>query len=130
MQKIRNHILSALLVAVLWPTLAQATSTAEHEIQHLFGFISQSDCTFIRNNSEYPAPEARDHMQNKYAYAKGWVDNTEQFIERIASKSSISGKRYQVRCGGQLFYSDDWLKQELVRYRASKPDGQQSRALK
>lgn len=126
MPRIRNTLLSTLLVLLAWPAYAQATTTAEKEIQYLFEFISQSDCTFIRNNSEYPAPDARNHMQNKYAYAKRWLDSAEQFIERIASKSSISGKRYQVRCEGELFYSDNWLTQELIRYRTSQSHGQRT----
>ena len=87
------------------------------EVQHLFTFIVESDCSFIRNNTEYTASEARDHMQKKYDYARRWIGNTEQFINRIASKSSMSGKRYQVRCQKQLLYSDNWLQQELQRYR-------------
>jgi hypothetical protein len=125
MRKIHNFILISLILSVLCFPFAQASTHTDQEIQHLFEFISQSDCIFIRNNSQYPAREARNHMQTKYDYAKHWVDSTEQFIERIASKSSISGNRYQVRCEGQLFYSDKWLKQELMRYRASRATGQQ-----
>ena len=98
---------------------ATASTNTTQEIQHLFDFIVASDCIFIRNNSEYTASEARDHMQRKYDYAKRWIGNTEQFISKIASKSSMSGKRYQVRCQNQLLYSDNWLKQELHRYRTS-----------
>ena len=128
MQKIHDILLISFLLSMFWPTSLLATPTNEKEIQHLFDFISQSDCTFIRNNSEYPASEAQSHMQHKYAYAKRWIDSAEQFIERIASKSSISGKRYQVRCEQQVFYSDTWLKQDLARYRASPSKGQRSDA--
>jgi len=128
MQKIRNRVLISLFLSVLCLPFAQATTSTAQEIQHLFEFISQSDCIFIRNHTEYPAKEARDHMQTKYDYAKRWVNSAEQFIERIATKSSISGNRYQVRCQGQLLYSDNWLKQELERYRASQAIGQQTTA--
>ena len=124
MQKIRNPVLFSLILSVLWLPFAQATSRTDQEIQHLFEFISRSDCIFIRNNTEYPAREARDHMQTKYDYAKRWVGSAEQFIERIATKSSISGNRYQIRCQDQLLYSDNWLKQELKRYRASQAASQ------
>ncbi len=124
MQKVLKYLLISLLLPIGWLPVSQATPTSEKEIQHLLEFISQSDCIFIRNNSEYPAKEAREHLQTKYDYARRWVDSAEQFIERIASKSSISGKRYQVRCRGQLFYSRDWLQQELTRYRARQPGNQ------
>jgi hypothetical protein len=126
MQKICNLMLIALTLSVLCMPFAQATNNTEQEIKHLFEFISQSDCIFIRNNTEYPAIEARDHMQTKYDYAKRWVGSAEQFIERIATKSSISGNRYQVRCQGKLLYTDNWLKQELARYRASQISEQQT----
>jgi hypothetical protein len=126
MQKIRNLVLIALAVSLICMPFAQATTNTEQEIQHLFEFISLSDCIFIRNNTEYPAKEARDHMQTKYDYAKRWVSSAEQFIERIATKSSISGNRYQVRCQGKLLYTGDWLKQELEGYRASQTSEQQT----
>lgn len=119
MQRHLKTMLIAFLLPLLWLPFVQALTTSEKEIQHLLEFISQSDCVFIRNNNEYPAGKAREHLETKYDYAKRWVESAEQFIERIASKSSISGKRYQVRCQGQLIYSGDWLNQELRRYRAS-----------
>ena len=126
MQKICNLMLIVLTLSVLCMPFAQATNNTEQEIQHLFEFISQSNCIFIRNNTEYPAKEARDHIQTKYDYAKRWVGSTEQFIDRIATKSSISGNRYQIRCQGKLLYTDKWLKQELARYRASQISEQQT----
>lgn len=126
MQKIRKLMFITLTLSVLCVPFAQATNNTEQEIQHLFEFISQSDCIFIRNNTEYPAKEARDHMQTKYDYAKRWVGSAEQFIDRIATKSSISGNRYQIRCQGKLLYTDKWLKQELARYRASQISEQQT----
>jgi len=126
MQKICNLMLIVLTLSVLCMPFAQATNNTEQEIQHLFEFISQSNCIFIRNNTEYPAKEARDHIQTKYDYAKRWVGSAEQFIDRIATKSSISGNRYQIRCQGKLLYTDKWLKQELARYRASQISEQQT----
>ena len=95
------------------------SANTEQEVQHLFTFIVESDCIFIRNKTEYTASEARDHMQRKYDYARRWIGNAEQFISRIASKSSMSGNRYQIRCQNQLLYSDNWLTQELQHYRTS-----------
>ena len=126
MQKICNLMLIVLTLSVLCMPFAQATNNTEQEIQHLFEFISQSNCIFIRNNTEYPAKEARDHIQTKYDFAKRWVGSAEQFIDRIATKSSISGNRYQIRCQGKLLYTDKWLKQELARYRASQISEQQT----
>lgn len=119
MPKRLNRILLPLLLLLLPIAVFPAAST-EQEIQHLLKFIVESDCIFIRNDTEYTALEARDHMQRKYDYARRWINDTEQFINRIASKSSMSGKRYQIRCRNRLFYSDNWLKQELQRYRSQR----------
>ena len=49
---------------------------------------------FIRNGSEYPAAEARAHLQKKLDYLerKDLVASSEDFIERAATQSSLSGK--------------------------------------
>ena len=46
---------------------------------------------------------ARAHLQRKYDYLlkKDMVDSAEQFIERAASQSSMSGKPYRIQCPGQ-----------------------------
>jgi len=100
-------------------SVTTATTNTEQEVLHPFNFIVASDCIIIRNDTEYTASEARDHMQRKYDYAKRRIGNAKQFISRIASKSSMSGNRYQVRCQNQLLYCDNWLEQELQRYRTS-----------
>ena len=120
MQKLRNRLLASLLLILLPLSVTASSVNTAQEIKHLFNFIIASDCIFIRNNTEYTASEARDHMQRKYDYARRWIDNAEQFINRIASKSSMSGNRYQVRCQNQLLYSDNWLRQELQHYRNSR----------
>ena len=118
MRTFRKSFLPSLIFMLLALPVSAASNT-EQEVQHLFNFIVESDCIFIRNDTEYTASEARDHMQRKYDYARRWIGNTEQFISRIASKSSMSGKRYLIRCQDQLLYSDNWLTQELQRYRTS-----------
>ncbi|MDH3948149.1 MAG: DUF5329 domain-containing protein [Gammaproteobacteria bacterium] len=119
MQRLRNNLITSLILMLLVLPVSAISANTEQEIQHLFNFIVASDCIFIRNNTEYTASEARAHMQRKYDYARHWIGDTEQFISRIASKSSMSGSRYQIRCQNQLLYSDNWLKQELQRYRTS-----------
>lgn len=54
-----------------------------------------------------------------YLVERDAVDSTEQFIERAASKSSMSGKPYQVRCDKQApVPSNRWLHTELQKLRA------------
>ena len=85
----------------------------------MLSFVEDSGCTFIRNGSEAPAAEARAHLQKKLDYLerKDLVASSEDFIERAATQSSLSGKPYQVRCATQTRNSADWLNQELRRLR-------------
>ena len=79
------------------------SAQAQREIRYLMDALSQSQCQFQRNGSWYGREEARAHLQRKYEYLlkRDQVDTAEQFIERAASRSSMSGKAYRVRCPGQ-----------------------------
>lgn len=103
---IRNRCLAAASAALLAAMpLAQAAPGAQvqREIAQLIGSLDGSQCQFQRNGSWYGPADARAHLQRKYDYLlkKGMVDSAEQFIERAASQSSMSGKAYRIRCPGQ-----------------------------
>lgn len=87
------------------------------EIQHLLGYVGGSGCTFVRNGVESDATAARKHLATKYEYTKGHVASAEDFIRSVASRSIMSGEPYVVRCGSSQFLSEDWLTNELRRYR-------------
>lgn len=107
---IRCSALLAMLMAATAATAATAGSAsaapseaARREIGALIGALDGSSCRFQRNGSWHDAAEARAHLQRKYDYLlkKDKVDTAEQFIERAASQSSISGKAYRIACPGQ-----------------------------
>ncbi|MGB5734506.1 MAG: DUF5329 domain-containing protein [Thiohalocapsa sp.] len=110
---------AAVLCLILWAITLAAYADTASEIDHLLDFIQASDCVFIRNGDEHDAAAARDHIQRKYAYAKRWIETSEQFIEYTATKSSTTGKTYSVICAGRKEPSADWLNRELSRFRAS-----------
>ncbi|MBM9915330.1 MULTISPECIES: YfeK family protein [Stenotrophomonas] len=93
------------LALALAPGIAGAAPSAEarREITQLIGSLDGSQCQFQRNGSWYGPADARAHLQRKYDYLlkKDMVDSAEQFIERAASQSSMSGKAYRIRCPGQ-----------------------------
>lgn len=113
---------AALLLSVLaWP--AGAGAAMEEEIDHLMSYIGQSDCTFIRNGKEHDSADALEHIAKKYDYVKKRVKRTEDFIAWAATKSSISGRPYLVRCEGGETPTGEWLGAELARLRESgEPD--------
>ena len=95
------------------------TAAIEAEIDHLITAIGESDCVFIRNGKRHTAKEARRHIRSKYSRAKRYASTAELFIERLASKSSVSKKPYWMECpGDEPVRSGDWLETELERYRA------------
>jgi hypothetical protein len=104
------------------PVFAQPDARARDEIHHLLDYLAHSGCQFNRNGSWYDAPAARDHLQEKYEYLvkRDLAPNAQAFIDRAASKSSMSGKAYEVRCGNAAAVpSGSWLGAELARYRAA-----------
>ena len=89
----------------------------QSEIDHLFRTIETSGCTFNRNGNIYDGQEAGEHIRKKYAHAKRRIKSTEDFIRYAATKSSMSGRPYQVTCDGIEMPTAEWLTEELVRFR-------------
>ena len=117
-----RYIFIALALLLFFSTCFAQDSNNEMrtEIRHLFGYLKNSGCEFNRNGKWYNAEEAVKHIDKKYQYLikKGLVNSTEQFIDRAASESSMSGKPYLVRCGdAEPAKCSVWFKSELARYR-------------
>jgi hypothetical protein len=93
------------------------SDSMDAEIDYLLTTVAQSDCVFIRNGKEYDGADARDHLQMKRKRGRKYYDKTEQFIERIASKSSWSGKPYRIRCGDLEENAGDWFTSLLETFR-------------
>lgn len=123
----RRYLLTTLcLLAVAGSASAAPSATAKREIQGLMDALSTSSCEFQRNGTWHGRDEARKHLQRKYDYLlkKNLVDTAEQFIERAASKSSMSGRAYQVRCPGQPAQpAAAWFKARLDASRGSGAPG-------
>ncbi len=118
-------LLIGLLLAL--PVPAAPPKEAVREIETLIAALGASGCEFQRNGSWYPAEKAQDHLRRKYDWLRerDMVASAEQFIERAGTKSSVSGRAYQVRCPGQAAVpSADWLRTRLreMRKRSHNPD--------
>lgn len=113
----------AMTIAAILLALASVPARADalgDEIAHLLDFVRHSSCTFIRNGTEYDGPHAADHVKAKYDYYKDEIKTVDDFIDRAASKSLLSGQPYQVRCGDKTMPAADWIRAEDVAYRAGK----------
>ena len=92
---------------------------AKAEITGLMDALAKSGCQFQRNGDWYDAAQARAHLQRKYDYLlkKDLVHTSEQFIQRAASKSSLSGRAYRVKCAGEEQDAAAWFGEQLQRLR-------------
>jgi hypothetical protein len=105
-------------LALLSPAAVFANDT-DVEIEHLITTVGESGCTFIRNGSRHDAEHAASHMRLKYRRGKRYATTAELFIERLASKSSFSGKPYAIECpGSEAVPSGEWLTARLQEFRA------------
>jgi hypothetical protein len=105
-----------ILVIVLFSgsVTAGVSPATQLEIDYLLNFIRNSSCIIDRNGQTYAAVKAISHIEKKYAYFKDEIETSEDFIELSASKSTMSGKYYMVRCGdGDQIRTREWLMQEL-----------------
>jgi hypothetical protein len=109
----------ALVLALAWPAQAAPESVAETEIQYLLEFVADSNCDFIRNGTSHESAEAADHLRLKYSRGRKYAGTAEQFIDRLASESSWTGKPYMVNCGGRTEPVRDWLHRALADYRST-----------
>ena len=57
---------------------------------------------FIRNGSEHNAADAESHLRLKLSKTKKRLSTAEQFVDKVASGSSISGKPYQVKLPAKI----------------------------
>ena len=97
---------------------APAFAAEDPEVVYLLGWVAESGCTFVRNGDEHPSAEAAEHLEMKYNRVRRWIDDADEFIDRIASGSSISGRAYLVRCPGVAEQaSRDWLTRALQQHR-------------
>ena len=118
---------STVLVTTVWvglpPAQAMPPAGVQVEVDLLLGYIEHSGCEFQRNGSWSDAHAAQAHLHDKYAYlsARDMIDSTEHFIERAATRSSLTGQAYWVRCnGGTPMASQQWLREELARLRSAR----------
>ena len=108
----RPWLLALLLTAPL------ASADTEAEIQALLTHVETSGCDFQRNGSMHDAADAADHLRLKYSRGKRYVNSAEQFIDRLATESSWTGKPYTIVCDGREERTSAWLHRALAEQRA------------
>jgi hypothetical protein len=120
---LRNVLLLSLLAISSLAGAATPSANAQAEIAHLLSYLETSRCEFYRNGSWHDPQEARAHLEKKknYLMKRSLIGSAEDFIEKAATASSVSGEKYQVRCRpNPAVPSGEWLRAELERFRAAR----------
>lgn len=117
--RLHQSLVAGIALALTAPfAAAEPDARADAEIRHLVDFIAASGCQFIRNGDAHDPKAAAEHLLMKYGKAKSRLSTPEQFIDKVASRSYLSGKEYRVRCPGKPeTASGSWLTAELQAWR-------------
>lgn len=106
-------------------TLATYASVAvaqnsDTEIEYLLTAIGSSNCVFIRNGTRHPAKDAESHLRMKYGKTRRYIDDAAEFVTKLASESSWTGKPYILDCPDmETQTTKTWLSEKLAEYRAA-----------
>lgn len=85
------------------PVYAKLTAHEEARINAMLeGLAQKKDLIFVRNGDEHTCYEAVSHLRLKLGNTRNRIDTAEQFIDKVASSSSITGKPYIVKICRQV----------------------------
>jgi len=108
-------------LSLLWLGPASLTHAStdnyseQEKISYLLNVIGDSKVIFVRNGVEYPDQEAKAHLQIKLEAAGGTIQTVDDFINNIASHSSVTGEPYYVELpDGTMMESEKWLRDKLA----------------
>ena len=99
--------MSTLILGIGWlilafcPGLALASdlpSAEKKKIEVLiFEVERMTDAVFIRNGKQYTADLAAEFLRRKWKSRRSEIHSAGEFIDKVASFSSTTGKRYRIR---------------------------------
>jgi hypothetical protein len=94
------------------------------KIEQLLSAVEAAEAdVFIRNGTEHSAKEAAEHLRTKWTTAGDKITTARQFIDEIASESSLSGEPYRVRrADGTEVSASEYLRDKLERIEAGVDD--------
>lgn len=99
MKKILCALVALLLTLPAW---AKLNTHEEARINAMLEALSQQkELVFVRNGDEHTCDEAVSHLKLKLGNTRNRIDTAEQFIDKVASSSSITGKPYIVKIPGK-----------------------------
>ncbi|MGH7178812.1 MAG: DUF5329 family protein [Tepidisphaeraceae bacterium] len=87
--------------------------TEQQRIEDAIRAVATSDLVFIRNGEEVDGKRAADHLRLKLKNAGERIRTFDDFVDRVATKSSISGTPYLVKIkDGNTQELSSWIRQQ------------------
>jgi len=122
-----SRIIQIVLILFCATPLWADWQAEENKINFLLSEVGQLEGVFIRNGTEHSPESAVAHLKMKLENAmNSWFApkkdkwTAKMFIEKIASKSSLSGKPYQIRFkSGKIVNTGEWLHERLKDFDAN-----------
>lgn len=114
--KIRHFLKLLFLVAVAWLFPYQARAADENtRIEGLISHVENlKDAKFVRNGRSYESKDAAKFLRGKWHSKEKEIKTAEEFIEKVATASSTTGKPYLIKFNdGREVECADYLKQQL-----------------
>ena len=96
-------ILLAVCCLAVFPDVSSAVSEQEQKRIDILldALVKRDDIVFIRNGSKHTAREAVDHLRLKLSRAGKRITTAEEFIDHLATASSLSKKPYMIQQPGK-----------------------------
>lgn len=118
MYKLKSVAVLLLFIATI--VVAQQPQTKKlnetQRIEYLIAFIAKQEGVFIRNGSEYTPAQAAEHLRMKWKKAGNKIKTANQFIDYLATNSSVSSKPYVIKFkNGRSTNLAPFLKLELAK---------------
>jgi hypothetical protein len=112
---VRETLAAVVLAGLLFVAGAAAgAESIDPAVAGLLRAVETSGCRMDRNGEVHDGKAAADHLRMKLERSGRPGMSADQFIDRIASGSSISGTPYWVLCPGQpAVESRVWLRARL-----------------
>ncbi|CAM3073202.1 hypothetical protein SB6411_01480 [Klebsiella spallanzanii] len=98
----KNILCAVMALLLTLPAFAKINAYQEARINAMLDALAQKkDLIFVRNGDAHTCEEAVSHLRLKLGNTRNRINTAEQFIDKVASSSSITGKPYIVRIPGK-----------------------------
>jgi hypothetical protein len=99
MKMTKNAFIGVLIAASIGAMsfVTQKSLSEKEKIEHLIKTLEQlRDAKFYRNGSYYSSKDAAAHLRMKWEKAGSRIKTAVDFIDKVATKSSVSGEEYRI----------------------------------